>query len=175
MSYTASTFIETFSGSDRVISIKNTQGKKTFALNVCKYQSSDPNNNTLVIIMEEKTITLSFTSSIEAQTAAINLGNVINTLRPNCILPNGQEEVPRVFHEKLIVGPNNTLSQLSKTPATSDSVKLVVNGQELTPLGSNPSFSVSGITLTWNPDTVNNETFDLETSDVVVAKYNTIE
>jgi hypothetical protein len=63
--------------------------------------------------------------------------------------------LPRNFQtDALTVGPTNTFSSLSRTPAyqtgsTSGLFLLIVNGQVFVPAGVSPPFSVSGGTITW--------------------------
>lgn len=77
-----------------------------------------------------------------------------------------------IFHEQLTVSGTNTLAALTKTPSSTSSVVLYVNGEAVDSFGSGAApFSVSGKTVTWNAANI----YTLETTDRVIAQYQTNE
>lgn len=77
-----------------------------------------------------------------------------------------------IFQEQVTVTALNTLAALTKTPVASTAVVLLVNGIAYSPTGGSAPFTVSGKTITWSPA---NATFDIETTDRVIAHYPTFE
>ncbi len=77
-----------------------------------------------------------------------------------------------IFQEQITVTALNTLNALTKTPVASTAVVLLVNGVAYSPAGGSAPFTVTGKTISWSST---NATFDIETTDRVIAHYTTFE
>lgn len=89
MAYNPSTFIRTYSTTDRIIQIENEFGIKSFSINICNYQKSLVQDKNLILYFEESDATkkfiLEFANSSDSLLGEIAISNAINTLKPNCL------------------------------------------------------------------------------------------
>ncbi len=85
--FSSSSFIVSYSTTDKVIRIVDTNSNITNTINVCRYQKSTVTNSYLNIYMEGNVspYTLQFTDNADALLAIDFLKNAINTLKPNCV------------------------------------------------------------------------------------------
>lgn len=85
MAFNPSSFIDTYSGTDRVLAIKDTGGKTYFSFSVCNYIKSGAEGVQLWVLLEGNyRYIITFATSTDAKTASVNLNNAIDTLTPNC-------------------------------------------------------------------------------------------
>ena len=80
--------------------------------------------------------------------------------------------IGRTFKEKLTISGPDTISNLSFTPVSGTAVTLHVNGKEETNTGTNPPFTLAGTVFTWSDA---NAGYALDTLDIVIATYNTLQ
>lgn len=74
------------------------------------------------------------------------------------------------YIEVVNVSGSNTLANLTYLPVNSSAVTLYINTKPELTLTGTPSFTMSGTGITWNPS---NAGYNIDVSDVVIAKYTT--
>ncbi len=90
----------------------------------------------------------------------------------NVNLDEGGGSSGTVYTQVISVSSLNTLANLTYLPTNPANVVLYVNTKPEFTLGAFPSFSMTGLQITWNPS---NAGYDVETSDVVTAQYTTLQ
>lgn len=104
--FSSATFISTYVPTDLGLVFVNTIGRRVRGINVCKYNDSGIDGNTIWVLLEgNEKIILDFATTLDANSALTLLRNAFDTLTPNCEL--GATPPP----------PAGTLSILSTTVA----------------------------------------------------------
>jgi hypothetical protein len=85
----------------------------------------------------------------------------------NYITEENNMSAYNIYSEKLTVSSTNTLSHCTYTP-NGILAQLSVNGISYFNVGTYPSFTLNGTTITWSPT---NTGFDINTSDIVYINY----
>jgi hypothetical protein len=125
-----STFIGPFATTDKVLVLRDVKGKRTSGFNVCHYQKSMVEGKQLWLTLEQLKLVLEFQTETEANTAMVVLTNVIETLRPNCVINGGTIIIQdaNYTHSQNVLSNNWVISHnLGKFP----SVTIIENNGDL--------------------------------------------
>lgn len=90
---------------------------------------------------------------------------VFNQWEPVVSCCGGAQMLMPVSEVVPVTAPN-TFARLTNAPVVTNPITLMVNGRGFFPIGSSPSFSVSGDAITWL-----SAIYSVQPSDEVVAVY----